>query len=103
VPYIVEHSYTKPLCFVIISVILSLVDFHPVESLSNQWVFAVRSPAKEGQLLTPPNRKEGCGMVVTWEAVYKIADLLIGAGIFVCAIIELIPKHKKRHRHKKKK
>jgi lipoprotein signal peptidase len=43
-------------------------------------------------------------MVVTWDAVYKIADLLISAGIFVCTVIQIIPKRRSKcHRHKKKK
>ncbi len=29
-------------------------------------------------------------MVVTWDAVYKLAELLIQTGILVCAIITLV-------------
>jgi hypothetical protein len=35
-------------------------------------------------------------MVVTWDAVYKIADLMVQAGILLCAVITL------RHLTKKK-
>lgn len=35
-------------------------------------------------------------MVVTWEAVYKIAELLVQAGILVCAILTFIHLTKKK-------
>lgn len=35
-------------------------------------------------------------MVVTWEAVYKIAELLVQTGILVCAMITLIHRSKKK-------
>ena len=51
---------------------------------------------KEGQLLWSPLRKKGEGaMVVTWDAVYKIAELLIQTGLLVCAIQTLIHLKKK--------
>lgn len=34
-------------------------------------------------------------MVVTWEAIYKIAELLIQTGLLVCAIQTLIHLKKK--------
>lgn len=35
-------------------------------------------------------------MVVTWEAVYKIAELLIQTGLLVCAILTFIHLTKKK-------
>ena len=35
-------------------------------------------------------------MVVTWEAVYKIADLLVQTGILVCAILTFLHLSKKK-------
>jgi hypothetical protein len=34
--------------------------------------------------------------MVTWEAVYKIAELLIQTGVLVCAIITLVHMMKKK-------
>ena len=51
---------------------------------------------KEGRLLNPSPREEGIHMVVTWDAVYKLAELLIQAGILVCAIITLVHLTKKK-------
>lgn len=35
-------------------------------------------------------------MVVTWEAVYKIAELLVQTGILVCAILTFLYMTKKK-------
>ena len=43
-----------------------------------------------------PSGKEGVLMVVTWEAVYKIVELLIQTGLLVCAILTLIHLTKKK-------
>jgi hypothetical protein len=50
---------------------------------------------KEGHLLNPSEREEG-GLMVTWDAVYKIAELLIQTGVLVCAIITLVHMMKKK-------
>lgn len=51
---------------------------------------------KEGQLLWSPLRMRGGVLMVTWDAVYKIAELLIQTGVLVCAIITLVHLMKKK-------
>jgi hypothetical protein len=39
-------------------------------------------------------------VVVTWDAIYKIATLLVDTGIFVCAALSLTTKKRKRKKKK---
>ena len=43
-----------------------------------------------------PSGKEGVRMVEPWDAVYRIAELLIQTGLLVCAIQTLIHLTKKK-------
>lgn len=56
---------------------------------------AVVSPfEKEGLLLLTPPERRGV-MFVTWDAIYKIAEILVQTGILTCAVITLIHMKKK--------
>jgi hypothetical protein len=63
-------------------------------------------PCKGGASFFPLQsiRKEGCMMVVTWDALYKVATLLVDTGILVCSIIAIvIASHKNDDNDKNKK
>ena len=51
--------------------------------------------SRRGSFFSPPDTEGGVLVYVTWEAVQKIAETLIQAGLLVCAIETL--------RHLKKK
>ena len=60
-----------------------------VEGVSDNPFFAAVCSPREGGAASFLSGKEGVRMVVTWEAIYKIAQLAVQTGLLVCAILTL--------------